>query len=236
MLCSSLFFFNILIAFRICAVVTMSDYLKKPTLRPFVTIEKGDKFREGEQQTMHLSRPLLSNADVPNKTPEMEKVEVPNPKVLDAKDKKKVAAGKGGKPSGGVGGSRVPTQKRAGGDIASLLRKKQKPADDVSVVDLDASEGVHSPDPITSIPPKGAGKKGGVAAAAGAGMFIIYFFYFPYFFPSFYSFSHHHLYILLLKVVRVRLLPIRGSMLLRLRRMWILRRIPPMKCSFPSGR
>ena len=145
----------------------MSDYLKKPLLRPFITIEKGDKFRDGEQQTMHLSKPLLSNDNVPKKTPEMEKVEVPNPKILDAKDKKKAAGGKGGKSSGGVGGSRGPAQKRAGGDVASLLRKKQKPTEDVSVVDLDASEDVHSPDPITVVPPKNAGKKGGAAAAAG---------------------------------------------------------------------
>ena len=79
----------------------MFEYLKKPALRPFVTIERGDKFREGQQQTMHLAKPLASNADVPTKSPEMEKVEVPNPKVLDAKDKKKGPVGKIAKPAGG---------------------------------------------------------------------------------------------------------------------------------------
>ena len=97
----------------------MSDYLKKPTLRPFVTIEKGDKIREGQQQVMHLAKPLASNADVPTKSPEMEKVEVPNPKVLDAKDKNKGPAGKVAKPAEGLVGREL-RPKRGPAAILSL--------------------------------------------------------------------------------------------------------------------
>lgn len=133
--------------------VTMSNYLKKPSIRPHVTIEKGDKLREGKEVEMQLAKPLASNADVPPKTAELEKVEVPNPKVLNAKDKKKDQGGKSGKSAGVAGGSKPPTQKRGASDIGSLLRKRRKPDVDISVVDLDGSDDVHSPDPLNTIPP-----------------------------------------------------------------------------------
>ena len=122
-----------------------------------------------------MAKSLASNADVPPKSPETKKVEVPNPKVLEAKDKKKGLVGKVVKPAGGTGGSKPPAQKRGGSNIASLLRKKQKPDADVSVVDLDASDDVHSPDPITAIPTTGSGKKV-VAAAAGTLIYTPFFF------------------------------------------------------------
>ena len=68
----------------------MSNYLKNPSIRPNVSVIKGDKLREGQEVEMHLAKPLASNADVLAKTADLEMVEVPDPKVLNVKDKKNI--------------------------------------------------------------------------------------------------------------------------------------------------
>ena len=102
---------------------------------------------------------MSSNAEVPEKSEELKKVEVPSEKVLAAKDKKKEQAARlsSKKPSGASEGSRPPTQgKRPGGGVPSRSRKRSKLADGTLVIDLDTAESVPHPTPLWSIPPKDA--------------------------------------------------------------------------------
>ena len=102
--------------------------------------------------------PLASNAEVPEKTAELRGVEVPDDKVLAAKDKKKEQAAKSG--------LQKPPTKRAGGSITSRLHKRSKVSVDDTVIDLDVSEDVERPEPIRSVYPKdfSAGQSGGSSA------------------------------------------------------------------------
>ena len=94
---------------------------------------------------MHITRPLPPNAEVPEKDEEMKRVEVPDDKVLAAKDKKKEQAAKLG--------SKKPPSKRAGGSISSKVHKRFKQSAD-HVIDLDTTEEVEEPEPIRSFHPK----------------------------------------------------------------------------------
>ena len=124
----------------------MSSYLKKPPLRKTVNVVKGDQLPEGQGREMHVTRPLASNSEVPEKDEELRRVEVPNDKVLAAKDKKKEQAAKLG--------LKKPPLKRAGGSVSSKLHKRSKLSADDHVIDLDAAEGVEEPEPIRSVHPK----------------------------------------------------------------------------------
>ena len=123
----------------------MSSYLKKPPLRKTVNVVKGDPLPQGQGREMHITRPLASNAEVPEKDEELKRVEVPDDKVLAAKDKKKEQVAKFG--------SKKPPSKRAGGSISSKVHKRFKQSAD-HVIDLDAAEGVEEPEPIRSLHPK----------------------------------------------------------------------------------
>ena len=150
----------------------MADYLKKPSIRNSVNVVRGDRLREGQNVEMHLTQPLASNTDVPEKTVDLLRVEVPDDKILAAKDKKREQVERLGlrKPSGAVGGSKLQSgNKRAGGSIFSRPEKRSKPDDDIEVVELDSTEGIANPEPIRSIPPTGLSSGG-----AEAGMFRRY--------------------------------------------------------------
>ena len=67
----------------------MAEYLKKAPLRKKVNVVKGDKLRDGQSVELYLTQPLASNAEVPEKTAELRRVEVADDKVLAAKDRKK---------------------------------------------------------------------------------------------------------------------------------------------------
>ena len=148
--------------FCLSAGVTMSSYLKKPSIRKNVDIVKGDKLSEGQAREMHVTQPLDSNTAVPDKSEEMQKVKVPSEKVLAAKEKKKEQAAK-------LGLKKPPT-KRAGGSISSRVHKRSKLSADDNVIDLDATEGVADPEPIRSVHPKDfpSGQSGG----SDAGMLL----------------------------------------------------------------
>ncbi|PWA65952.1 transposase (putative), gypsy type [Artemisia annua] len=141
--------------------VTMSEYLKKPLLRKKVNVEKGDKYPEGHVSAVHVTRPLESNAQVPEKTDELRKVEVPDNKVLAAKDRKKEQATKAG--------LKKPPSKRSGGNISSRVQKRTKVTDDTPVIDLDVAGDIPEPRPIRSIPPKDSGVEGTGDQAGGSG-------------------------------------------------------------------
>ena len=148
--------------FCLSAGVTMSSYLKKPPLRRNVTVVKGDKLPEGQAREMHVTQPLASNSEVPEKNDELKKVEVPDDKVLAAREKKKEQAAK-------LGLKKPPT-KRTGESVSSRLHKRSKLSADDHVIDLDAAEGVADPEPIRSVHPKDfpSGQSGG----SGAGMLL----------------------------------------------------------------
>ena len=80
--------------FCLSAGVTMSSYLKKPPLRKNVTIVKGGKLPEDQAREMHVTQPLASNNEVPEKGGELKRVEVPDDKVLASRKKKKEQAAK----------------------------------------------------------------------------------------------------------------------------------------------
>ena len=124
----------------------MSSYLKKPPLRRNVAVVKGDKLSEGQAHELHVTQPLPSNNDIPEKSDEQRRVEVPDDKVLAAKDKKKEQAAKSG--------LKKPPTKRTGGNVSSRLQKRSKMFADDHVIDLDAAEGVERPDHILSVHPK----------------------------------------------------------------------------------
>ncbi|PWA98462.1 transposase (putative), gypsy type [Artemisia annua] len=146
-------------------VVTMADYLKKPSIRKNVNRAKGDKLREGEEPVMHLTKPLPSNADVPAKSAELQKVELPSDKVLAAKDRKKEKADRAGQKKPSASGS----VKRSGDDLSSRLHKRIRKV--TPVVDLETGEEVPTPTPIRSYPPKvpTSAVEGGGSSHAGAG-------------------------------------------------------------------
>ena len=140
-------FFIFILNDRSClfAGVTMSSYLKKPPLRKTVNVVKGDPLPQGQERETHTTRPLASNAEVPEKDEALKRVEVPDDRVLAAKDKKKEQAAKQG--------SKKPPAKRAGGSISSKVHKRHKQSAD-HVIDLDDAEEVEEPEPIRSLHPK----------------------------------------------------------------------------------
>ncbi|PWA57228.1 NB-ARC domains-containing protein [Artemisia annua] len=88
--------------------VTMSDYLKKPSVCKVANVVRGDKYPEGHAREMHITQPLASNAEVPKNGEELKKVEVADDRVLLAKEEKKEQAIRTGpkKPSGTTRGSK----------------------------------------------------------------------------------------------------------------------------------
>ena len=141
----------------------MSSYLKKPPLRRTVKIVQGAPFPEGHVREMHVTPPLASNTEVLEKTDELRSVEVPDDKVLAARDKKKEQAAKTG--------LKKPPMKRAGGSVSSRLQKRSRLSADDTVIDLESAEGVVAPEPIRSVHPKDlpSGQSGG----SGAGMLFV---------------------------------------------------------------
>ena len=142
----------------------MSSYLKKPSLRRNITVVKGDKLPEGQAREMHVTQPLASNTEVPEKSDEERRVEVPSDKVLAAKEKKKEQAAKLG--------LKKPSTKRSGGNVSSRLHKRSKPSADDNVIDLETAEGVANPEPIRSVHSKdvSAGQAGGSEAGTLLGI------------------------------------------------------------------
>jgi hypothetical protein len=124
----------------------MSSYLKKPPLRRTTKVVKGDPLSEGHVRETHVTRPLASNTDVPENNEELRRVEVPDDKVVAAKDKKKEHAAKLG--------LKKPPLKRTGASVSSKLHKRSKLSADDHVIDLDDMEGVERPEPIRSVHPK----------------------------------------------------------------------------------
>ena len=133
----------------------MSSYLKKPPLRRNINVVKGDKLPEGQPREMHVTQPLASNIEVPEKSDEERRVEVPSDKVLAAKEKKKEQAAKLG--------LKKPPSKRSGGNISSRVQKRSRLSVDDDVIDLDSAEGISNPEPIHSVFPKdvSSGQSGG---------------------------------------------------------------------------
>ena len=116
---------------------------------------------------MHVTQPLASNADVSAKTPDLEKVEIADEKILAAKDKKKEQAERAGlrNPAGSAQGSKSRLSgKRPEGSVATGRPPKQsRRAREVLVVDLDFGETIPTPTPIRSVYPSGsAEEEGGV--------------------------------------------------------------------------
>ena len=137
----------------------MSEFLKKPQLRRGVTVQRGDKLREGQSVEMHLTPPLASNAEVPPKTVEMEEVEKADPKILDAKERKKEQAERAA--------SRGTGKRRGGSSTTGRPPKQSRRAEDV-VVDVDSGETIPAPTPIRSVPaPGSAGQEEGGSRDAG---------------------------------------------------------------------
>ena len=122
----------------------MSEYLKKPSLRKKVNVQKGDAYPEGHTRESHIVKPLDSNDQVSGKTEEMKKVEVPDEKILAAKEKRKDSVTKAG--------LKKPPSKRAGG-IADRVSKKSKPSVDDPVIDVEDTEceEILQPKPIRSV-------------------------------------------------------------------------------------
>ena len=136
----------------------MSDYLKKPSMRQGVSIVKGDKYPEGHTRDMHVTKPLNSNVEVPAKSDDLWRVEVPDDKIVADRDKKRGQAIKSvpKKPSGFDGGQKSqPRVKRVGWDISARVLKRSRPAAGAPVIDLDSSESIPTPTPIRSVFPTG---------------------------------------------------------------------------------
>ena len=124
----------------------MSSYLKKPSIRKTAQIVQGAPFPEGHVREVHVTPPLASNTEVPEKTEELKSVEVADDKVIAAKDRKKEQAAKTG--------LKKPPLKRAGaGSVSSRLHKRSKISAGDTVIDLDTGEAVERPEPICSVHP-----------------------------------------------------------------------------------
>lgn len=149
----------------------MADYLKKPSIRKSVNVVRGDRLREGQSVEMHLTQPLASNIDVPEKNADLLKVEVPDDKILAAKEKKKEQAARTGfqKPPVGAGGKSTASTKRSGEDVSSRVQKKSRTAADSPVIHLDSSESIFNPTPIRSLPPQGQSSVGGEGSSGQKG-------------------------------------------------------------------
>ena len=140
----------------------MSDYLKKPSIRRNVNVVKGDRLQEGQNVELHLTQPLASNAKVPEKTADLLRVEVPDDKLLAAKEKKKEQASRSGlqRPPASAATKPAPSAKRSGEEVPSRVQKRSKTTES-PVIDLDSSEAVANPTPIRSIPPQDQSSAGG---------------------------------------------------------------------------
>ena len=122
----------------------MSSYLKKPPLRRTTKIVQGAPFPEGHVRETHVTPPLASNAEVPEKTEELKSVEVADDKVIAAKDRKKEQATK-------TGLKKPPLKRTGAGSVSSRLHKRSKVSAGDTVIDLDSGEAVERPEPIRSV-------------------------------------------------------------------------------------
>lgn len=139
----------------------MSSYLKKPPLRKNTKIIQGAPLPEGHTPEVHVTPPLASNTEVPEKTEELRNVEVADDKVIAAKKLKKEQAGKAG--------LKKPPLKRTGaGNVSSRLHKRSKISAGDTVIDLDTGESLERPEPIRSLHPDQILKE--KSRGSGAGM------------------------------------------------------------------
>ena len=139
----------------------MSSYLKKPSIRKTAQIVRGAPFPEGHVRQVHVTPPLASNTQVPEKTEELKGVEVADDKVVAAKDKKKEQAGK-------VGSKKPPLKRTGAGSVSSRLHKRSKISAGDTIIDLDTGESLERPDPIRSLHPDQILKE--KSKGSGAGM------------------------------------------------------------------
>ena len=84
---------------------------------------------------------------MPQKTDEMKSVEVPDDKVIAAKEKKKEQAVK-------TGLKKPPLKRTGAGSVSSRLHKRSKISAGDTVIDLDTGEAVERPEPIRSVHPE----------------------------------------------------------------------------------
>ena len=124
----------------------MSSYLKKPSLRRTTKIVPGAPFPEGYVRETHVTTPLASNAEVLEKTDEQKSVEVPDDKVIAARDKKKEQTVKPGQ-------KKPPLKRPGAGNVSSRLHKRSKVSAGDTVIDLDTGEALERPEPIRSVHP-----------------------------------------------------------------------------------
>ena len=125
----------------------MSSYLKKPPLRRTTKIVQGAPLPGGHAREKHVTPPLASNAEVPEKTDELRSVEVPDDKVLPTRDRKKEQAVK-------TRLKKPPLKRTGAGSVSSRLHKRSKVSAGDTVIDLDTGEAVERPEPIRSVHPK----------------------------------------------------------------------------------
>ena len=125
----------------------MSSYLKKPPLRRTAKIVQGAPLPEGHVREVHVTPPLASNTEVPEKTEELKSVEVADDKVIAARDRKKEQATK-------TGLKKPPLKRTGAGSVSSRLHKRSKVSAGDTVIDLDTGEAVERPEPIRSVHPK----------------------------------------------------------------------------------
>ena len=149
----------------------MSNYLKKPSLRKTTKIVQGAPFPEDHVREKHVTPPLASNAEVPEKTDELRNVEIPDDKVIAAKEKKKEQTAK-------TGPKKPPLKRPGAGNVSSRLLKRSKVSAGDTVIDLDTGETVERPDPIRSVHPDQilTGRSGG----SDTGMLRIFYFCFSF--------------------------------------------------------
>ena len=120
-----------------------------------MNVVKGDKVREGHNVELHLTQPLATDAPIPEMTDDLLRVEVPDDRVLAAKDKKKEQMARMGSKKPPAEGVSKPSgsSKRSRDDVSSRLLKRTRTYDHSPVIDLDSSEAIPNPSPIRSIPP-----------------------------------------------------------------------------------
>ena len=139
----------------------MSSYLKKPPLRRTAKIVQGTPFPEGHVREVHVTPPLASNTEVPEKTEELKSVEVADDKVIAAKERKKEQAVK-------TGLKKPPLKRTGAGSVSSRLHKRSKISAGDTIIDLDTGESLERPDPIRSLHPDQILKE--KSRGSGAGM------------------------------------------------------------------
>ena len=83
---------------------------------------------------------------MPQKTDELKSVEVPDDKVIAAKERKKEQAVK-------TGLKKPPLKRTGAGSVSSRLHKRSKISAGDTVIDLDTGEAVERSEPICSVHP-----------------------------------------------------------------------------------